>query len=587
MKFSRLLEYSIIPEWSSYYVDYRYLKKIVKSLKISISSTSSEISESFLGGFEGYKELSIEISAESNKVNIFYIEKLGSIHKEIDSMISYIYNLRRVSSLNELEAKSLLNMKEINDDQNRATSMQRAFTELYQRVIWLESYCEFNYIGLLKIIVKSQTEEHKEDIERMEFTKWNKDLKKVKDDICEVIANEFFNGDLEKAKKIVQETKRFKTFDIGLIGFCFGIWSIFLPILGYVVMLSNLEQTYMSLYFYRLLFMSGFSVINFAGVIYRLEVHKINWLYIFQVSLSRKTSYLTCLSSGVFIITFSLVFQVFHICTSLYSPILFPNSTLFITLGIILLIILCPFNYFHRDSRLEAFYLILNLIIAPFGSIRFKNYMFGSWTTSLSVCFRDIYNTIFFIASSSFLTNNFDQVTEFGLFFVSILPFLWRILQNIKRVLMKKTSFNRQFLNFFRYFISISLSATAYLGYYDQFWWAGSFILGISLTSIIDVTQDWQIEIFQMKNSTLFSFNFLIFSIISNFLLRFPGFFTLMPISVFQNSYVNNEILLTACAVLELLRRSIWSVIRIEREQRNNDENFRDIHYIPVTFNKF
>jgi len=173
------------------------------------------------------------------------------------------------------------------------------------------------------------------------------------------------------------------------------------------------------------------------------------------------------------------------------------------------------------------------------------------------------------------------------MFFVSILPFLWRILQNIKRVFMKKTSFHRQFLNFFRYFISISLSATAYLGYYDQFWWTGSFLIGISLTSIIDVTQDWQIDLFILKNTTQFSFSFLLFSIISNSLLRFPGFFTLMPISVFQNSYVNNEVLLTACAVLELLRRSIWSVIRIEREQRNNDENFRDIQYIPVTFNKF
>lgn len=576
----------MIPEWSSYYVDYRYLKKIVKSLVTSMSSASSEISESFLSGCGGFKELSMEISSQSNKVNTFYIEKLSSIQKEIDSMVAYIYNLRRVSSLNEVEARALLNMKEINEDQNRATSMQRAFTELYQKINWLESYCEFNYIGLLKIIVKSQTDEHKEDIEKLEFTKWNKVLRKVKDDICEVIANEFFNGDLEKAEKILQESKRFKVFDIALLGICFGICAIFLPISGYLLFAYDLQGIYASLYYFRLLFMIGFSIVCFAGVIYVLEEHGINWLYIFQISPSKKISYLTCLSSGLLIITITLQFLTLHLATCLFYPFLFPNIIMYTALSLFSLILICPFPYFYRDSRKEAFNLLLNLIIAPFGDIRFKNYMFGSWTTSLSISFKDLFLTFYLILNPSFTNKASDQPPEFLIFIVSILPFIWRVLQNIKRVLRGKTSFKRQILNFFRYFISIGLSSAAYWDHYDKYWWKACFVIGIALTSVFDVTQDWQIDCGTSANSTLFSGKFILFSVISNFFLRFAGFFTLMPIAVLDNPYLHSELLLTICAVLELFRRSIWSIIRIERELRNNDENFRDIQYIPVTFNK-
>ena len=50
-------------------------------------------------------------------------------------MIECIYDLKRTSTLNEQEAESLLSMKERDDTQSRATSMQRAFTELYQHIM--------------------------------------------------------------------------------------------------------------------------------------------------------------------------------------------------------------------------------------------------------------------------------------------------------------------------------------------------------------------------------------------------------------------------------------------------------------------
>src|SRR5574343_270125 len=125
MKFSRLLEYHLIPEWSSYYIEYRYLKKLVKSLQTAISSSSSISSEPLLGGADIFKEFTNELNRQIDRINNFYKEKLHEIQDEIDSTIAYIYNLRRVSSLNEVEARALLSIKEIDDNYSRDTSMQR------------------------------------------------------------------------------------------------------------------------------------------------------------------------------------------------------------------------------------------------------------------------------------------------------------------------------------------------------------------------------------------------------------------------------------------------------------------------------
>lgn len=585
MKFSRLLEYHLIPEWSSNYIEYRYLKKLVKSLQAVISSASSINSEPLLGGADICKEFTNELNRQIERVNNFYKEKLHEIQDEIDSTIAYIYNLRRVSSLNEVEARALLSIKEIDDNYSRATSMQRTFIELHQKIIWLESFCEFNHIGIHKIILKSGFEELKSKVKALEFENWVEELNKIKNDIYDIIADEFFNGEKIHAQKLLNDTKRFKNSDIGIIGCCCGIWVVMLPIVSGLIWKNDLSQLIPSLFLFRLIMMVGLSMLSFAVVIYSLEAHNINWQYIFEISPSRKISYVSCLTSGILVLTIWLIMLLFHLVTSFYFFLGFENFSFILSVIVFLILFCAPWKYFYREARFEAIVLFLNLMIAPFGNIRFKNYMFGSWTTSMVVSFKDFYLTGLFVFSGGFLENKLDEEPEFILFLVTVLPFIWRILQNVKRVLWKKTSFQRQFLNFFRYTVSVGLSAFAYFHSSLSLLWFTLLISGTLITSLIDIKQDWQLSCPPFKN-TSFSNSFLYLSILLNLILRVSGFLCMMPVRIFSSLPLSPELLITVLAVLELVRRSIWSIIRIERERRDNQENFRDIDYIPVTFTK-
>ena len=132
------------------------------------------------------------------------------------------------------------------------------------------------------------------------------------------------------------------------------------------------------------------------------------------------------------------------------------------------LIIICPFKILGRNFRLELFKLFIQLIIAPFGEIGFKNYMFGSWLTSMIIPLKDIYTVILFLNPSLWKSNTKASPSDLILLIISILPFIWRILQNIKRVVHKKSLFFRQVQNFIRYVISIGLVITAYFDLYTS-----------------------------------------------------------------------------------------------------------------------
>jgi hypothetical protein len=575
----------MIPEWSSYYIEYRYLKKIIQSLKNVLSSASSIASEPFLGSSDIVQEFLSEFSSQIEKVDQFYQVKITEIKEEIDSTTAYIYNLRRVSSLNEVEAKELLSIKEMDDNYSRATSMQRVFIELHQKVVWLESFCEFNHIGIHKIILKSGFNDFKNKVKNLNFEKWTEELAGIKEDLYDIIADEFFNGEKKRARDLLNDVKKFKNSDIGFLGCCLGVWVVLLPLACGVAGMNGISRVYPGFYFFRLIFMVGFSMMCFAAVIYLLEKHNINWQYIFEIPPSRKISYVSCLTSGIVLLTFWLVLFLLHLATCFYFPFLFNNVVVIFAGCFFFVLFVGPWKGFYREARYESILLLLNLVIAPFGEIRFKNYMFGSWTTSMILSFKDFYLTLLLVISGEFLSDSFDQGPELVIFLVSVLPFIWRILQNIKRVLWKKTSFKRQFWNFFRYSVSVGLSAIAYSELELGLTWSSLLITGICLTSIIDVKQDWQLT-FPLEKKTTFSSPFLYFAIFSNFLLRFPGFFTMMPTRIFENKVIDAELLISLFAILEIIRRSIWSVLRIERESRDNQENFRDIDYIPVTFSK-
>ena len=580
MKFARLLEYHTVPEWASYYVDYRLLKKLLVTYQNSISGGISEISESLLGNYDALKEYIMELEIQSSRINNFYIEKISDLRKDFRAVEEYIHNLKRVSTLNAEETLALLSMKERDDAQNRATSMERAFNELHTRINWLEEFCEINYIALLRVLNKFEPKNLKQVIDSMSFRGWEKELSDLKQKIYSMIAEECMQGDIQAATRLLTGTKRLKNLDIGIIGFCLGFYLIMLSVSGYMICNNDFQELSPSLCIFRLTFCMSLLIVLVGFMVFMLEKYDINWVYIFEIP-PNKISYVEILRFGAVMLTFWQLILALHMSSVFYYPFISTNIVALGYVGVSLVLLLLPFNCFYRGARSEVLKLFVHLIIAPFGEIKFKNFMTGSWVTSLVIPLQDVYLICLFIISGSWMNNTLPQTSETVMLLLSILPFIWRILQNVKRVIYKRSLLLRQIQNFSRYIISIGLVVTAYLDFYSSIIWGLCFVLGVTVISALDVKQDWQLDLMHVNTSRAFPSKFYYFAIVSNYLLRFAGVACLLPRKAFHNEYLDTEVCIWILAVIELARRAQWAVIRIEREQNNNEENYRKVSHIP------
>jgi len=64
--------------------------------------------------------------------------------------------------------------------------------------------------------------------------------------------------------------------------------------------------------------------------------------------------------------------------------------------------------------------------------------------------------------------------------------------------------------------------------------------------------------------------------------MRMTWVLTLVPISLLSDDIVQRAVLQTSIATVEILRRSMWTVLRIEYEQVSNASRFRVLHWVPL-----
>lgn len=99
------------------------------------------------------------------------------------------------------------------------------------------------------------------------------------------------------------------------------------------------------------------------------------------------------------------------------------NLFAFSILGIYLLILLCPFRLLYRQARFSIIKSLFELMIAPFGPVKFKNYMLGSWLTSMVIPIKDLYLSACFIATDAWELNKSSSCSKHYLI-LTILPAL-------------------------------------------------------------------------------------------------------------------------------------------------------------------
>lgn len=578
MKFAREIDIHIIPEWSTYYIDYRRLKRILHSLTRK-KNVNTGLASPLISPIMSNKDFHIAVLEEAEKINTFYTKKFTQLKQDLDSISSFFITLKRETSLNSVEIKALISANDYDDSENRATSMQRTFKELNVHIGWLRLYCEVNSIALMRILKKCPDEKTQLYIDNLEFNKWPGQIEDFKKSIYHVYAYECFDGDADKAKKSLSHTKKINNSDLFSVSFCCAFILILSSWCTYMLTNNSIPQIYPSLYFFRFgLIISLITSLTSLSIHY-MDSYHIDWSLLLDISPSVHISYIHIFRFSIEIFTVCLIFFTFHISTLFYFQI--PYSNLIPGLYILLLFGLIVLPY--KANKPGRYFFILRFFqgFLPFiRQIRFNTYILACWGTSLIVPYKDLCECVHYYSAGIWNGTGNSEINPDVLLIVSCFPFVLRTLQDIRRVYDNKSLVSRLMMNLSRNGFTVLLIISAFWDLFEGYF-IYAYVFVTCFLVLFDIFFDWQLK-FSLNLASQgrkLPKQFFVFAICCNLFLRFAGVASFLPRRTLSNDFIDPQILVSFLVMLEIGRKMIWTVIRIDREKGDTKDKFRKIQF--------
>jgi len=121
---------------------------------------------------------------------------------------------------------------------------------------------------------------------------------------------------------------------------------------------------------------------------------------------------------------------------------------------------LAPLHCFYMRARKEVLVVLYNIVISPFGLVRFKHFFLADVLTSFVNPLKDIALLLYFFINGNWLTSKrFEAKDNFGLLMttliIALLPFWFRFAQCLVRY--KETKLNAHLWNAGKYMSSLFL----------------------------------------------------------------------------------------------------------------------------------
>ena len=248
----------------------------------------------------------------------------------------------------------------------------------------------------------------------------------------------------------------------------------------------------------------------------------------------------------------------------------------------------------RRQVSLRSFWLLRTLwriVTAPFYPVVLADFFICDHLTSLSA---SLYQLQWFWCM--FFSEGVTQVCTIGqgkgVFVLSVLPVFWRLLQCLRRYFSENSLTRSAFPNLVnagKYSIAVAEIIAAFFVTNDKYesssGYSGSVVAFYVISSLSTVYKSaWDIfvdaGILRRKDYLLpFPSTYICFSVF-NLLLRLIW----VPKYLLSTSarYGSAQWIFIVFALLEIARRFVWSVIRLENEQVSNPENYRVLNFAPM-----
>eukprot|EP00802_Teleaulax_amphioxeia_P007637 Tamp_07644.p1 GENE.Tamp_07644~~Tamp_07644.p1 ORF type:complete len:421 (+),score=39.79 Tamp_07644:1178-2440(+) len=355
-----------------------------------------------------------------------------------------------------------------------------------------------------------------------------------------------------------------------------------------------------------------------SGLCFVWKELSVNYIFIMSINPTTELGYDRCARVAAYM-TLSLLLNFCLFVAAVrtgYQPLgipfhLYPMALLLF--GVFCL--LAPKGTFYYKSRRYFFSSLCRIVIAPFGpEVRFVDNYTADVLTSLAVFLRDVDYSLQFYATGAYLDPTkeveLNKVYWVSAPLITALPYWFRLQQCVRRFYDAGSGHPQRtvhLLNAGKYATSLAATCIAALGNYTQLnfdemgsWdggkiaWFTVLVLSTVYAYVWDVTMDWGfVERFpeapwwrryRMRGERIYPSVWVYYAAaVLNLLGRLAWALTITPHSLLKG--VPRSISTTTIAVVELLRRTQWSLFRLEYEYTANPSNYRSVKEVPMMLN--
>ena len=528
---------------------------------------------------------------------------------KLEEYLSEFYKLENKMSMMDNHSNDESFVEEMNaerDEMGYAVSWKRALSSLYNETSWLHSYHSINNLAVQKIqkkivkIFKLYNISTSEILEKIysEYAFFGSSLNKLIDlrvKIKKLYSKKFTKGNDLKAKKELEKRLQgggqAKKFHLLCLYFGFFIACIFFYIIIMNMDGKNPNDSFKPFFpFFSFSYIIILSLFLLGVDMLILQYYKINYKYIFELDIKNKIKPAVIFQNAfglaaVWILLFlmmklALKFGLFGAEYTLFPVIM--NT-------IMVVILLLPFHVIYLSFR-KGLIIVLIRNLFPFGknTVRFKDFVFGDILTSLSDPFKNlILGYCLMVCRDCYLNNSRGSCNRDTIpcLIISAYPQFIRWTQCINKVY-----YTRQLWphlgNFFKYTSGI---ANTLMGYFytkksnNLRLYFRIFIGAISTCYNLfwDIYLDWGCgrknnKYFLLREKLTYPQIVYYISIIYDIIVRTTWTWNFIHIKSSLSEWKN----ILTCT-LEVIRRAIWVLIRVENENLSNPENYRTILAIP------
>lgn len=329
--------------------------------------------------------------------------------------------------------------------------------------------------------------------------------------------------------------------------------------------------------------------------------HRINYQFIFEIDPKSELQFPQIMQVAA-LLTFGWFLSLdLYLATALltdYWPDLVPGYFHFTLYMCILLMTICPFNYFARPTRLFLAKTLWHIVTTGWGPVAFRDFYTCNQLCSLVNVMNDLSYGICFYVSGDFVADDPTYCKHFQTNAIWVLPFLpywFRFAQCLKR--WKDSGARKQLYNAGKYALSLNTTLWSNL---NKHFPDGGFVtpwilcaVASTITSYLwDVKADWGLMEWNPRAPSLTAKvlrqrrvvrwdGFYYFAMVTDGLMRLAWVLTISaPTTLGIN--IPTDYFKSIIYCVEVIRRNQWNFYRLENEHLANVENQRVVNIVPL-----